>query len=103
MKRNPYLTKGMADLIKKINASEDKELIHATPGGWWVDDGKVSGRVCQDLLKLCLLHSDGYNDPEYEYFTIHKEAVKMLTNVNHVPALITALKEQKEALDKQKN
>lgn len=52
------LTRGQLALLRLIEASEDGEMVHEDPGGWWVDDQQVSGRVAWALLRLILIHED---------------------------------------------
>lgn len=93
---NPYLTTRMVKLIEKIRDSEDQELTQAVPGGWWVGNDRVQGATCWALLRMCLIRAEGDYNESYNYYTLHEEALQMLTDEKHVPLIITAMKEERE-------
>lgn len=93
--QNPYLTARMVTLIKKINDSEDKELICATPGGWWVDHQRVFASDAYALLSLVLIRQMSY-DKDIQRYELTPCAFEMLEDPNRKPDYIIALQKRRE-------
>ncbi len=95
MKRNPYLTEGMAQVLRMIDESTDKELAESVPGGWWVGDQEVDGRVCTALLRLCLVQQEADSSETFRRYTINEDGRGVMESASYVPRIVAALKERR--------
>lgn len=95
---NPWLTTAMRNLIIKIRDSETQELVESIPGGWWVDNDRVSGGVCWKLIWMTLIHCDSQyeHNESYKVWSLRSEAIKMIDDITHTPLIITAQIEQRK-------
>lgn len=89
---NPFLTTRMRRLIEKIDESEEQEIIRASPGGWWVDNDRVFAPDAFKLLRYCLIRREGMARDDFERYHLAPEALKMLTDADHVPTIIQELR-----------
>jgi hypothetical protein len=56
------LTKGERVILEKLATDpEIMELVESIPGGWWVEDERVSGRICWSLLRKVLISEHQYS------------------------------------------
>jgi hypothetical protein len=94
-RRNQYLTEGMAQVLRIIDESDEKELAQSIPGGWWVGDQEVDGRVCMALLRFCLLHQEHDSSETFIRYTINEDGRGVMNDPTYVPKIVTAMKEKK--------
>jgi hypothetical protein len=86
---NPLLSSRAARVIRQLLASEDHELVHSGRE-WWIDNDRVSGPACLDLLRLCLVRTVYDGGRDYEIYELSSETERMLSDPAYVPAIITA-------------
>lgn len=92
-----YLTPRVREiLIRMRNRTdteeyEDAELVEFIPGGWWIGDEKVHGRVGWFLLRHCLISSDDFTlSGGYRracHYHINEEGRKVLEDPNYIPVV----------------
>lgn len=88
------ITTRALNLLKRIAASEDGELVRSVPGGWWVDDHQVNGRDATELIRYVLLHLDYGHREDYEIYSINEEGRNLLSNSNYKPSIIKLIAQQ---------
>lgn len=92
------LTPGQHEVLQALAAAEDRAasegtiftdndttLDHFTPGGWWIGQNQISGKVGYSLLRLCLIRREDYSTETCEYFTINGDGRRALADPAYVP------------------
>lgn len=67
------LTKGERTVLEKLAANpEILELVEAIPGGWWIEEEKIDGRVCWSLLRKVLISEHQYSNENFRRYYINE-------------------------------
>lgn len=73
------LTKGERFILEKLEKdSEYSELVESIPGGWWIGEDEVSGRVCWSLLRKVLISEYQYSGDNFKRYHINEWGRKSL-------------------------
>lgn len=72
-KISPWISNSAYNLLKKIQASEDQELVYERGAGWWVDTTQINSRITKELLMTCLIHLDNGETGRYEVYTLNED------------------------------
>lgn len=46
---------GVRNLLRRVRASDDQEVVYEKGGGWWLDFERVSGRWARTAIRMCCL------------------------------------------------
>ena len=49
------LSRRASNLLTRLNASEERELVYDCGGGWWLGDNRVAGCDVTELLRAALV------------------------------------------------
>lgn len=71
------LTKSETKILSAMN--NGAELVESIPGGWWLEDNRVSGRVCWSLLRKVLISQEQYSSENFRRYRINSDGVHLLT------------------------
>lgn len=88
MKRNKYLTPGMHDILTRL--ATGIELDEFVPGGWWVENDRVSAKNCWQLLRLCVISEDGFAGKDCRHYLINSDGRRLLEDPEAIPLIISA-------------
>lgn len=81
-----YVSNAALSVLRLVKQSEEGELTHFRPGGWWVDCDKVSSKACNELLMWCLIReSSAFEDTTY--YTLYDEADQVLADPDYEPVI----------------
>lgn len=70
---------------------DEGTLVHSTPGGWWLGDNRVAGRIGYHLLRLCLIREQSFCSENCRYYDLNEEGREVLKNPDYVPKIIPHL------------
>lgn len=77
------------NLLKRLMASEDRELVYSKGGGWWLDDTRIAGRDATELLRFCLIRECSYSSTTMNiYVPDESEAARLEADPCYVPEII---------------
>jgi hypothetical protein len=80
------------NLLRRIVESEDGELVCSRPGGWWVGNEKVSGKIAMNLLRLALIRVE-YNDSDsYVIYGVNQDGRRVLEDPDYEPMMLRAMR-----------
>lgn len=91
------IPKGVQNLLRRILASEDEEIVYEKGAGWWIGDDRTSGRYPLMAIRLCLLSCDelrGFGGRGMERWTINEEGRKAAADASYEPLIIEALRKR---------
>jgi len=95
MMKKPTVSTRARNLLKRIDASEDGELVREKGAGWWVDADQVAARDAVELLRFVLLkRTYSSNDESYETFGINEEGRCLLGDPLYVPEIVEKMAEE---------
>jgi hypothetical protein len=67
------LTKGERHVLEKLATDlEVLELVEAIPGGWWIEEDRIDGRICWSLLRKVLISEHQYSDENFKRYYINE-------------------------------
>jgi len=64
----PMLTKGERTVLEKM--AQGVELVESIPGGWYLDEDRVAGRICWSLLRKVFISEQQYSDINFKRYYI---------------------------------
>jgi hypothetical protein len=67
------LTKGERTVLEKLATDpEVLELVEAIPGGWWLEEERIDGRIGWSLLRKVLISEHQYSDENFKRYYINE-------------------------------
>lgn len=75
----------LREMIDRFD-EEEGELVQSVPGGWWLDNRRVSGKIGWFLLQACLIREVRGGSDDYRVYVVHREeALKALNEPDYIP------------------
>ena len=103
------MTKGEQKLLlamlqaEEADRYEDAELIRSIPGGWWLGEDEVSGKICMSLLRKCLLREESGSRDNYFVYTLNSDGRAAARDKNFVSTVTKHLVKHYESTVKLRN
>lgn len=72
--------KSVVSLLRRIESSEEKELVWERGNGWWVGYYRVRASTCKLLLQFCLISEDQFSTATMKRFTLNGYGRKVLSD-----------------------
>jgi hypothetical protein len=85
------LTNKQRDALEQL--ANGAELTEAHPGGWWIGNNRISGRVGMFLLRYCLIRKI-YDDTEVKGYIIGEDGTGVLNDEKYVPRIVKERNEE---------
>lgn len=74
-------------LDRRDSEDEDGILVQSIPGGWWLGDEQVDGRIGHMLVRLVLIRQLDFGRDGYHSYVINEEGVKTLQDASYIPLI----------------
>lgn len=85
---------GVRNLLRRVQASEDQELVYERGAGWWVGCDQVAGRYARLAIQLVLVGLDGFSRVGHgmERYHVNEEGRRALGDPAYVPTIVKHLR-----------
>lgn len=86
------------NLLRRVLASEDQELVYEKGAGWWLDCDPVNGCDALELARFCLLSCPekvSMGRGQLERWVPNSESEKVVKDPDYVPMIVRALRQRK--------
>lgn len=92
--KEPVVPVGVLNLLRRVDADEDQELVYETGAGWWVGCDRVGSRWAKlatqlVLVGLCSTYTPGEG---MERWSLNEEGRALLADPTYVPKIVTYLR-----------
>lgn len=95
MTPKPIVSTRARNLLARLMASEDRELVYEQGAGWWLDADQVAGRDAFELLRFCLIRELSMQGVKMTvYRPDESEAERLAADPAYVPEIVRLVAQQ---------
>lgn len=92
----PIVSTRARNLLKRLMASEDRELVYEPGAGWWLDADQIAGRDAMELRRFCLIREINFQGARMTvYVPDESEAQRLAEDPAYVPEIVQLVAQQR--------